>query len=159
MVAVWCGWLLRLERERIGVQAVKLARSLGVTGRQVYSWETCREVPRWPMQQRLAEAVGVPLRQLYATAPEVARLAALWEVYRAQETRQPWYGLLGGVDSAWVQLRYGHEPPQPWVAATCHPEREARLRKGGECWGCYQRRRRLTLAAVSVDCQQEVRDA
>jgi len=156
MVATWCGWLLRLERERLGLQAVALARSLGVSGRQVYAWETCREVPRYAMQQRLAEAVGVPLRQLYATAPEVERLRVAWKAYKAQETRKPWYCLLSGIDCAWVQLRHGHEPPRPWVAATCHPEREARLRSGGECWGCYQRRRRLTLAGVSVGCQQEV---
>lgn len=142
----WCGYLLRLHRERRGLQAVQVAQQIDATGRQMFSWETCREVPRWQTQQALAAALGVQLGDLYGTSEERQQLGEAMERYRRLETRKPWLGL-DAETRGWLASRQPVTLPSRVVQADCHPEREARRRTGGECWGCYQRRRRAAARA------------
>ena len=65
MRTVWAA-NLRAARKAAGLTQTALAERLGTTQQAVAKWESGRGVPRDETRWRLAEALGVPVTQIFA---------------------------------------------------------------------------------------------
>lgn len=52
------------EAHQPPISQAELARTVGSTGTQMWRWEAGKRVPRLPMLQRIADALGVSLDDL-----------------------------------------------------------------------------------------------